>query len=374
MKIKNILYITPNYPLPRFPERGAFVETLIRGFKGCGVETDVIAPTSIPMAIRLLKSKEEALNLSARSVSRPLYLTISKRKIAGFDARAIGEWSFLKACQQMFHHNQADVIIGKFLFGGAIAAAKLGNQYNIPAFADLGESRSFKSLSHREKKIASELFESLSGIYCVSERLAEEVIRLGADPSRILISPNEVDSKLFAPMDQQLCRDKLGIPEGVYLVSFVGHFIPRKGPLRLMEAVEKLGCDFQAMFLGRGGQVPTGDSVFYAGPVRNEDLPIWLNASDVFCLPTLSEGYCNAIEEAKACGLPIVSSDIDSVREQLEGYPALLVNPVSINDIANAIVKIRGGNYLKRQKVIINENRSSRAKKIHEWLEYITST
>lgn len=370
MKIKNLLYITPNFPLPRFPERGAFAETLVRGFSDCGVETDVIAPTSLAMAIRLLRLRKNNLHLSARAISRPVYISLSNKIVAGFDTKIINEWSFSTACSRAFNHKDADAIIGKFLFGGAISAVELGNKYGIPAFADMGESRSFKTLSRHEKRLACKLLESLSGIYCVSERLAEEVIALGADPSKILVSPNEVDSSLFRPMNQQLCRKKIGIPEDVYLVSFVGHFIDRKGPLRVMEAIEQLGDSFKGIFLGRGSQIPTGRSVLHAGPVPHWDLPIWLNASDVFCLPTRSEGHCNAIEEAKACGLPIVASDIDSVSKQLEGFTAHLVNPNNVNAIRDAILKMRRSNYIKREELETRQPNTSRAEQILKWIEW----
>lgn len=368
MKINKILYITPNYPLPNFPERGAFVETLIRGWKNCGVETDVIAPTALPLAMRLLRTKERNLSLSAKTVARPTYLTLSNKTIAGFDTKAIGEWSFGHACGRAFDHHDADAIIGKFLFGGARAAAKLGRKHNMPAFADIGESRSFKTLTAREKKIAAEVIDSLTGLYCVSDRLADEVVALGADPSRVLVAPNEADSDLFRPMDQQICRTQLGLPAKDYIVIFVGHLIERKGPLRLLRAIEQLGQDHKAIFVGRGDQIPTGNSVLHVGPILNSELPIWLNAADVFCLPTQAEGHCNAIEEAKACGLPVIASNIPSVVKQLDGHPAVLIDPNSINEIAQSLAAERMPlrNELRGRSGIKSADRS---KKILNWLE-----
>src|SRR5690606_16475453 len=106
------------------------------------------------------------------------------------------------------------------------------------------------------------------------------------------------------PMDKQQCRRKLKLPESAFIVVFVGHFVDRKGPLRVLEAINKVGGDVKGLFLGRGIQKPIGSAVLHAAPVPNEELPYWLNAADVMMLPTLAEGSCNAINEAMACRLP----------------------------------------------------------------------
>lgn len=61
------------------------------------------------------------------------------------------------------------------------------------------------------------------------------------------------------------------------------------------------------------------------------------NAFDVFVLPTLHEGHCNVIEEAMACGIPVLSSKGTSVEEQIKDGKGILVDPRNIDEIASSI-------------------------------------
>jgi glycosyltransferase involved in cell wall biosynthesis len=63
----------------------------------------------------------------------------------------------------------------------------------------------------------------------------------------------------------------------------------------------------------------------------------YLNAADVFVLPTLGEGCCNAIVEAMACGLPIISSDRPFNYDILNADNSIMVEPENIEAIAAAI-------------------------------------
>jgi glycosyltransferase involved in cell wall biosynthesis len=66
------------------------------------------------------------------------------------------------------------------------------------------------------------------------------------------------------------------------------------------------------------------DAVRFAGPRPHDEIPLWLAAADLFCLATRSEGWCNAITEAVASGLPVITTRVggnaEIVQDGLDGF------------------------------------------------------
>ena len=162
------------------------------------------------------------------------------------------------------------------------------------------------------------------------------VDRFGVSASDILLAPNAVDLSRFRPRDRIEMRRKHGLPMDASILSFTGHFIERKGPQRVLRAMEAIP-NLYGIFLGDGPQCPRGNRVLHAGRVPNAEVGEWLCASDFFVLPTVAEGSPNAVIEAMACGLPIISSDIPSLRETVDARSAILVDPIDEGALAKAM-------------------------------------
>jgi glycosyltransferase involved in cell wall biosynthesis len=346
-KVKNIAVITPNYPMKCFPESGTFVEQIVREWQYLGVITDVVAPISFPNLIRsLIRNKHRInINIAGNRIVRPLHMSFGNKKLGRFDLDLdiVSRKQFIKAALKGVESIAIpDIYYGKFLLRGGIAALWAGRMNNRPVFADMGESKFLENIDNKSKSIARKVLSSLHGIVCVSERLRDEVVQLGTDPQKILVIPNKADPNRFKPMNKADCRQKLGLPENAFIVAFTGHFIERKGPLRVLKAIELIEHEnVLGIFFGQGPQKPLGKKVLHAAPVPNKDLALWLNAADVFALPTMAEGSCNAINEALFCGLPVISSNIPDIQQQVPTGKAILINPLDIQAIADAILKIK---------------------------------
>lgn len=332
--LKSITVITPGYPSKFFPAKGAFVENLVREWEKIQLAVNVIAPTA------LHRSMIERINQN--NAIRPAYFSFGGNRRFNIDLLELSRRNFVNAAMlEIKRQPVPDAYYGKFLFPAGIVAQQAGDLYNRPAFVDMGESRFLETLSDAEKRAASNVLKKMDGIFCVSKRLQDEVLELGAKPDSVFLAPNGVDLDRFKPLNQESCRKRLDLPKEAFILAFTGYFIERKGPLRVLQALNLLNDEnLYAVFLGQGAQTPQGKSVLRASPVSHDQLPLWLNASDAFVLPTLGEGHCNAINEAMACGLAIISSDIPDIRPQVPADAGILVDPMDIEALANAIKRL----------------------------------
>ena len=209
-----------------------------------------------------------------------------------------------------------------------------------PIFVAEGE---LKNIDLRKKYYKPENYKNLiseiTGFIAVSPQIKDNLIKNGVDSSRIIIKPNAVDLNLFYPRNKFEMRQKLGFDKDKKLIIFVGRFVEDKGPLRVLKAIEDLD-DVEIVFIGIGNQVLESNQIVFKNRVATARVPEYLSAADIFVLPTLHEGSCNAIIEAMACGLPIVSSDIPEIRFQCNPDSSILVDPMDVNKISEAIRQI----------------------------------
>ena len=187
--------------------------------------------------------------------------------------------------------------------------------------------------------------QAVNGVVCVSTKNMEESIRLGLTTrEKCIVLPNAIDTAVFHKMDKQQCRQELGIDPQLFVVIYVGQFVKRKGYDRLAVAIDKLDDkEIGVVFLGKSkeGQEPHCRSIIKCGFASQQEIAKYLNAADVFVLPTRAEGCCNAIVEAMACGLPIISSDLPFNYDILDSSNALLIDPDNVDDIATAIKNMK---------------------------------
>jgi len=242
-----------------------------------------------------------------------------------------------------------DVVYGHF-WDSAYKGYHYAKKNKLPLFVATGESEIIFRCDNSDKK---DFCNYISGVVCVSSKNKEESVALGLTTGdKCIVIPNAIDSDLFKPLDRKECRQKLKLPNDAFILSFVGWFNERKGSERLSKAVSliKEGKTVYSIFIGEGQAVPLCDNILFKGHLPHDRIPEYLCASDVFVLPTLQEGCCNAVIEAMACGLPIVSSNLPFNWDVLNDSNGILVDPTSINEIAEAIIELRDNTNKRAQK------------------------
>lgn len=168
---------------------------------------------------------------------------------------------------------------------------------------------------------------------------------------RIERIPNGIDTKLYRPINQQVARELLNLPQDKPLVLFgslKATSDPRKGFHRLQAALQELSQSgwqdkLELVIFGASEQdnpMDLGFPTHYLGTL-NDDLMLALtySAADVFVLPSTQDNLPNTVMEAIACGTPCVAFNLgglpDMIEHEKNGY---LAQPDKVEDLAQGIV------------------------------------
>ena len=177
------------------------------------------------------------------------------------------------------------------------------------------------------------------------------VERLALDPANVYSIPTGIDTARFAPVERNHAKALLGLNPGHRHIGIVATLRSWKGHLFLLEAFARIKHpDLQLLLIGEGPMrgpieerieaLAIGERVTLVG--QRSDPERWLPALDVFCLPSYAnEGVPQAILQAMACALPIVTTPVGAILEAVtDGETALVVPPQDADSLACAIVRL----------------------------------
>lgn len=340
--LKRICVLTNKYPNPIENNVLIFVQQLVWAMADQGVKCLVICPVPVNLNLKYAKfpSKtfEKTENNSIVEIYYPKYISLGQSDILGFNPARITTDNFNQSVRKVIGsmEDKPDAIYGHFITPAGISAARIGREFDIPSFMAYGEA-TLGTIEHFGIEKVNDELSNLNGVVAVSKKNKNILISVNAVKEEIIeVFPNGYREERFFSHDKNESRLKFGLPKDKFIVSFVGSFDHRKGIKRLMKAVNELD-NVYVICAGAGEYLPSGDRCLYNKSVKNEELPYFYSAADVFVLPTLNEGCCNAIIEAMACGLPIISSNLPFNDDILDDTCSIRIDPLNIDEIKNAI-------------------------------------
>jgi len=250
--------------------------------------------------------------------------------IPGVLKRLDGYWvkhAVLRAVRDLDAAGKVDLLDAHFGYPEGVGCVMAAHELGRPVFITM---RGLESQVLASRSRGSQLrwaLQKCTGIVCVSESLRELALRHGVSPEKVAVIPNAVHRETYFPGDRAEARRSLGLNVEGQLVVAVGMLVYGKGHHLLIEAIARLRAshpDLRLALVGGPAHEPRypqslrklveklglADAVLLPGSQSPGQVTAWLRAADLFALPTFDEGCCNAILEAMACGLPIVTTPV----------------------------------------------------------------
>jgi len=247
------------------------------------------------------------------------------------------KWNYLRGIRQVRRQLRAkryDLIHAHFGLSGWVARLQSRVPVVVSFMGDDVLGRPTRSgritLAGHFLRISGFILARLATSVIVKSRQMASKLRL---PSAHII-PNGVDLNLFRPMEQAQARKMLGLDPGKKFVLF---------PYNPNEARKRFDLIQAAVSLARE-QVPTLELLVARGLPQGQ-IPIYMNAADVLVMASLLEGSPNAVKEAMATNLPVISVDVGDAAELIGSTAGCYLVRREAAAMAEKIVEIcrRGG-------------------------------
>ena len=343
----NVLFLSNLFPNSREPTRGIFNAQQIAALaKQCSV-VKIIAPlpTSLPTGM-----------FGNVPVAHPQFRHIP------ILSRPFNGWLFARAIEKEIRNSEFDIALVNWAYPDAYGVMLLAQKFGFP-FATTVQGSDVNVLFQNPacKRQILRALRASCAVFTRSNALRDRLAQEGLQPVTVY---NGIDREKFQPIDRDHACRQLGLPADRRRILYVGNLQPIKGPTILASAFALLKNEknVDLIYLGSGpehdkiakilgvqspvsslpGTASRGlgspSSVFFAGPRPHSEIPLWMGASDVLCLPSLNEGLPNVALEALACGLPVVASHVGGVPEIVQdGVNGLLVPPGNVAALATAL-------------------------------------
>lgn len=266
--------------------------------------------------------------------------------------KSLGERYFRIVEAYIKRHNiMGHLIHAHFVWPNGYIAIRLKEKYGIPCIIT-AHGYDIYDLPFRDdqwRMLIKNVLDHADAIVSVSASNLECINKLEIQ-TPVFVIPNGYRSDIFYPQDKQECRKKLGLPQDRKIILSIGNLVEEKGQKYLVSAMAHLikkHSDILCIIIGRGAlkkdlknqikSLGLDKYVTLAGGRSHSEIPLWLNACDLFVFPSIRESFGVVQIEAMACGKPVVATFNGGSEEIVTHESGILVEACNEVALADAI-------------------------------------
>ena len=266
----------------------------------------------------------------------------------------VGSMIFILAAMQLLRRLQPHLIHAHELLSPTMTAVMAKRWFNIPVVAkvlrggELGDVMKLKRNALSARRLKS-YRDQVDRFIVISQEIDTELAEIGVLPAQRAFIPNGVDTTRFSPLSpaaKRALRNSLGLPD-VPTAIFTGRLSPEKrvdSLIHLWPTVQTVQPGALLLIVGTGSEAVSlqraaGAGVQFIGQV--EDVAPYLQAADLFVLPSATEGLSNALLEALSTGLAAIATAVGGAPDVIEhGKTGWLIPPDYPSALQEAILKL----------------------------------
>ena len=247
-----------------------------------------------------------------------------------------------------------DLIHAHFTWSAGYVGSKLKETYAVP-FVITAHGMDIYDLPFKNPfytDTITRILNSADHIITVSRMNLASIRKLDIKkPVSVIL--NGYNASVFFPRDKKTCREELGLPQDKKILVNVGKLYDAvKGHemlIRAMQEVTNKRDDIICYIVGDGelksslenliAELNLRHCITIVGAKPHHEIPAWINAADVFVLPSLNEGNPTVMFECLGCGKPFIGTRVGGIPETISSDTyGLLCEPGNVQELAATII------------------------------------
>lgn len=355
-----VLEVCQEFPNRYYPQLGTFIKQSIDSIANQKVDITVVSPKPFVLPFSAFPyhnfSKLPRIEHTEKyDLHYPRYVYAVPKKYF-YPITGISYAHFVSRYAIKNIKPKPDLIHAHFSYPDGFGMIELAKKWNIPlVISALGTIE--RKVAYEGSYTSGQIIKAMNfadKVLSVSEDLKLHIVNLGINENNVIVVPNGVDTEKFKPAGKENARKLLNLPLDKNIILFVGALRSIKGVDYLIEAAKNfVDSNTELYLVGRDDGLKKSlkkmaqdfkitDFIKFIGPVNHEDIPLWISASDILVLPSLSEGRPNVVLEALACEVPVVATDVGGIPELIingeTGYLVPAKNPLELSEKVNKLL------------------------------------